>query len=103
MMMLQMANHLSITQKELEKHWKDHCNQEIQRSRPSQPHIPSLYTEVTIPLKYLGNFWRSLDLPFTNCEVELDLSWTKDCAFIKHHNNITGVILWLLALNFIFQ
>ena len=26
-----------------------------------------------------------------NCEVELDLSWTKDCVMKEHHNNITGV------------
>ena len=27
--------------------------------------------EVVIPLKYLSNFWRSLDIPLINCEVEL--------------------------------
>ena len=26
-----------------------------------------------------------------NCEIELDLSWTKDCALSLHHTNITGV------------
>ena len=26
-----------------------------------------------------------------NCEVELGLSWTKDCALIEHRDNITGV------------
>ena len=31
--------------------------------------------EIAIPLKYLGNFWRSLDIPLTNCEVTLILSW----------------------------
>ena len=24
-------------------------------------------------------FWRFLDLPLINCEIELDLSWSKDC------------------------
>ena len=32
-----------------------------------------LYPEVVVPLKYLGNFWRFLDLPFINCEIGLDL------------------------------
>ena len=27
-----------------------------------------------IPLKYLGNFWRSLDMPLINCEIRLILS-----------------------------
>ena len=25
--------------------------------------------EIAIPLKYLGNFWRSLDIPLINCEI----------------------------------
>ena len=31
----------------------------------------STENEVTIPLKYLSNFWRSLDLPFINREMNL--------------------------------
>ena len=46
--------------------------------------VPTLNVEVTIPLKYLSNFWRFLDLPLTNCEIEPDL-------LIEHHNDITGV------------
>ena len=42
----------------------------------NRPPVPSLNVEVTIPLKYLNNFWRSLDLPLRNCEIELDLLWT---------------------------
>ena len=37
-------------------------------------------TEVVIPLKYLSNFWRSLDIPLINCEVEIILTWTKNCV-----------------------
>ena len=36
-------------------------------------------TEVVIPLKYLSNFWRSLDIPLINCEIELILTWSKNC------------------------
>ena len=36
--------------------------------------------EVVIPLKYLSNFWRSLDIPLINCEVELILTWSKNCV-----------------------
>ena len=43
-------------------------------------------------LKLLSDFWTFLDLPLINCEIELDLTWTKDCVLIKDHNNITGVI-----------
>ena len=30
--------------------------------------------KIAIPLKYLGNFWRSLDIPLINCETTLILS-----------------------------
>ena len=36
--------------------------------------------ELAIPLKYLGNFWRALDIPLINCEVSLELKWNKNCV-----------------------
>ena len=37
-------------------------------------------TEVVIPLKHLSNFWRSLNIPLINCEVELISTWSKNCV-----------------------
>ena len=37
-------------------------------------------TEVLTPLKHLNNFWRSLNIPLINCEVELTLTWSKNCV-----------------------
>ena len=31
--------------------------------------------KIAVPLKYLSNFWRSLEIPFINCKVELSLKW----------------------------
>ena len=36
--------------------------------------------KVVIPLKYLSNFWKSLDIPLINCEIELILTWSKNCV-----------------------
>ena len=36
--------------------------------------------KIAIPLKYLGNFWRSLDIPLINCEIILILSWYEKCV-----------------------
>ena len=36
--------------------------------------------ELAIPLKYLGNFWRALNIPLINCEVSLELKWDKNCV-----------------------
>ena len=35
--------------------------------------------ELAIPLKYLGNFWRPLNIPLISCEVSLELKWDKNC------------------------
>ena len=35
--------------------------------------------ELAIPLKYLGNFWRALNIPLIGCEVSLELKWNKNC------------------------
>ena len=39
-------------------------------------------TEVVIPLKHLSNVWRSLNIPLINCEVELILTWSKNCVLV---------------------
>ena len=35
--------------------------------------------KLVVPLKYISNFFRSLELPLVNCKVDLGLTWTKDC------------------------
>ena len=32
--------------------------------------------EIMVPLKYLSNFWRTLEIPLINCEVNLILTWS---------------------------
>ena len=36
--------------------------------------------KVVIPLKYLSNFWISLKTPLINCEIELIITWSKNCV-----------------------
>ena len=36
--------------------------------------------EIAVPLKYLSNFWRSLEMPLINCKIHLELIWSKDCV-----------------------
>ena len=35
-----------------------------------------------VPLKYLNNFWRTLEIPLINCEIELILTWSRHCVII---------------------
>ena len=42
--------------------------------------------EIMVPLKYLSNFWRTLEMPLINCEVNLILTWSSDCVIIATNN-----------------
>ena len=33
-----------------------------------------------IPLKYLSNFWRTLEIPLISCEINLILTWSANCV-----------------------
>ena len=36
--------------------------------------------EIAVPLKYLSNFWRTLEMSLINCEINLILTWSDDCV-----------------------
>ena len=36
--------------------------------------------EIMVLLKYLSNFWRTLEMPLINCEVNLILTWSSTCV-----------------------
>ena len=35
--------------------------------------------KLVVPLKYVSNFFRSLEMPLVNCKIDLELTWHKDC------------------------
>ena len=38
--------------------------------------------EIMVPLKYLSNFWRTVEMPLIKYEVELILTWSAACVII---------------------
>ena len=48
----------------------------------TQNNLISNNVKIVIPLKYLSNFWRNLNIPLINCEVELIFTWFKNCVLI---------------------
>ena len=46
--------------------------------------------KVVILLKHLSNFWRALNIPLINCEVESILNWSNNCVLADMTVN-TGV------------
>ena len=35
-----------------------------------------------VPRKCLSNFWRTLEMPLINCEVNVVLTWSSNCVLI---------------------
>ena len=44
------------------------------------------YVEIMVPLKYLSDFWRTLEMRLINCEISLILTWSSTCVI----TNSTG-------------
>ena len=43
--------------------------------------------EIVVPLKYLSNFWKTLDMPLINCEVSFTLTWSESCFDFYYNRN----------------
>ena len=41
------------------------------------------HVEIMVPLKYLRNFWRTLEMPLINCEINLILTWSTNCVIVS--------------------
>ena len=39
--------------------------------------------EIMVPLKYLTNFWRILEMPLIGCEINLILTWSTNFAIVS--------------------
>ena len=48
--------------------------------------------KVVVPLKYLSNFFRSLEMPLINCKIELNLTWKKECVLSTDDGNAVFII-----------
>ena len=54
--------------------------------------------KIVVPLKYLSNFWRSLEMPLINCKVYLKLNWIEDCILSSAGNTAKFAIYMSLKL-----
>ena len=48
--------------------------------------------KIVVPLKYLSNFFRSLEMPLINCKIHLELEWSKDCVL----SNVAGASKFII-------
>ena len=60
--------------------------------------IVKLSVKIVVPLKYLSNFFRSLEMPLINCKVKLNLTWKKN---VYYQLMLVLIILMLYLLSMI--
>ena len=48
--------------------------------------------KVVVPLKYLSNFFRSLEMPLINCKIKLNLTWKKEFVVSTDAGNAVFII-----------
>ena len=89
--LIECSDNYSKTSGSLWQHYKDEPNDiltdnsksfkskvKITGSTPAGGNTKDV--EIIVLLKYLSNFLRTLEMPLINCEVNLILTWSKDCV-----------------------
>ena len=88
--LIEYCDNYSKTSGGLWQYYKDDSNDNITQSESFESKIkitgktpPAGNTkdaEIIVPLKNLSNFWKTLEMSLINCEVNLILTWSKDCV-----------------------
>ena len=94
--LIEYSDNYSKTSRSLWQYYKDDPNDNLTDSESFKSKVKitgntpaagnTKDVEIIVPLKYLSNFWRTLEMPLINCEVNLILTWSKDCVI----TNSTG-------------
>ena len=88
--LIEYSDNYSKTSGSLWQYYKDDPNDNITQSESFKSKIKitgktpaagnTKDVEIIVPLKYLSNFWRTLEMLLINCEVNLQLTWSTDCV-----------------------
>ena len=94
--LIEYSDNYSKTPGSLWKYYKDEPNDEKTDSESFKSKVKiagktpddenTKDVEIIVPLKHLSNFWRTLEMPLINCEINLILTWSKNCVI----TNSTG-------------
>ena len=92
--LIEYSDNYSKTSGSLWQYYKDDPNDNITQSESFKSKIKitgktpaagnTKDVEIIVPLKYLSNFWRTLEMPLINCEINLILTWSNRCFIIDY-------------------
>ena len=72
--------------------YKANLLRNIDAAIPNVARVAGLNVKVVVPLKYLSNFFRSLEMPLINCKIKLNLTWKKECVLSADAGNVVFII-----------
>ena len=88
--LIEYSDNYSKTSGSLWQYYKDDPNDNVVNSKSFKSKVKitgktpnsgnTKDVEIIVPLKCLSNFWRTLEISFINCEINLILTWSKDCV-----------------------
>ena len=87
---MNISDSYSKTSGRLSQYYRDDLNHNITQSESFEFKIKitgktpaagnTKAVEIEVPLKYLSNFWKTLEMSLINCEINLILTWSGDCV-----------------------
>ena len=94
--LIEYSNNYAKTSGSLWQYYRDEPNDNLADSQSVKPKINitgktpnngnEKDVEIMVPLKYLSNFWRTLEISLNSCEASLTLTWSPNCVI----TNSTG-------------
>ena len=94
--LIEYSDNYSKTSGSLWQYYKDEPNDNLANSESfkskvkitgnTPANLNTIVVEIIVLLKYLTSFWKTLEMPLINCDVDLSLTWSKDCVI----TNSTG-------------
>ena len=107
--LINYSDNYAKTSGSLYQHYKDYPNDNIANSESFKSKVKitgktpnngnTKDVEIIVPLKHLSNFWRTLEMSLINCEVNLVLTWSRDCVITNSEGEgkfaVTETILYV--------
>ena len=87
--LIEYSDNYAKTSGSLWQYYRDEPNDNLADSEPFKSKVKitgktnndnEKDVKIIVPLKYLSNFWRTLEMPLINCEINLILTWSPDCV-----------------------
>ena len=88
--LIECSDNYSRASGKLWQYYKDEPNDNLANSESSKSKVKITRrtpacgnrkdAEIIAPLKYLNDFWRTLEMLLINCKINLILTWSKDCV-----------------------